>query len=100
MKQNDCPKFSRCAANICPIDSNWSSRNHVKGEAICPFILDAAKTRTGRKKTGSVWGIGGDPVGRHLKGILSRYAPIKKAFLRASVTDVRLPPNRQNLGLS
>lgn len=38
-----CPRFSRCRANICPLDPDHLRKPHIHGEAICAFLREAAK---------------------------------------------------------
>jgi hypothetical protein len=37
---NHCPKFTKCSANICPLDNNWNKRTHLKGERVCYFLRE------------------------------------------------------------
>ncbi len=43
MKIEDCPRFDRCSAPICPLDADWQHRAHLNGEPICIFLREAAK---------------------------------------------------------
>ena len=43
MKIEDCPRFDRCSAPICPLDTDWQLRTHLPGEPICAFLREAAK---------------------------------------------------------
>ena len=43
MKIEDCPRFDRCSAPICPLDADWRHRAHLTGEPICVFLREAAK---------------------------------------------------------
>ena len=40
---SDCPKWSRCNAPICPLDSDWRTRRMLKGEPICAYLLEASR---------------------------------------------------------
>lgn len=40
---NDCPKYQRCNANICPLDTAWPKRKHLAGESVCFYLLEAQK---------------------------------------------------------
>ena len=42
-----CPRFDRCSANICPLDSEVAERTYLYGEDICPFTIK--KRRKGQK---------------------------------------------------
>jgi hypothetical protein len=39
----DCPKFSTCGANICPLDPDWHLRTHIQGERVCFMLNEAVK---------------------------------------------------------
>ncbi len=43
MKIEDCPRFDRCSAPICPLDRDWRLRKHLSGEPICAYLREAAK---------------------------------------------------------
>lgn len=38
----DCPRFHHCNAPICPME-DWTRRHHLKGEAVCFYLREAAK---------------------------------------------------------
>lgn len=38
-----CPRFEACGANVCPLDSDWSKRVHLRREAVCALMLEGAK---------------------------------------------------------
>lgn len=38
-----CPRFDACGANLCPLDSQWRKRSHLKSEPVCSLMMDAAK---------------------------------------------------------
>jgi len=35
-----CPRFDKCSANICPLDSEANLRNKLVGEESCPFTIN------------------------------------------------------------
>jgi hypothetical protein len=37
---NHCPKFTKCAAAICPLDRDWNKRTHLKGERVCFYLRE------------------------------------------------------------
>lgn len=39
----DCPKWHKCSAPICPLDAEWSLRKHIKSERVCFYLAEAAK---------------------------------------------------------
>jgi len=38
-----CTRFQKCSAPICPLDNNWRTRVHYKGERICNYLRERAK---------------------------------------------------------
>ena len=43
MNLQDCPKFSRCSAPICPLDGEWDRRKMLDDEPVCFYLLEHAK---------------------------------------------------------
>jgi hypothetical protein len=43
MKPEDCPKYERCNANICPMDEKWRKRRHLSGEPACQWLREIGK---------------------------------------------------------
>jgi hypothetical protein len=43
MKPEDCPKYERCNANICPMDAERHRRSHVRGEPVCLWLREFSK---------------------------------------------------------
>jgi hypothetical protein len=39
----DCPRYNRCSANVCPLDADWRKRTHVRGDEICFFLTESVK---------------------------------------------------------
>lgn len=38
-----CYRFSKCNANICPLDRDYLKRKHVDGESVCALLREVAK---------------------------------------------------------
>ncbi len=38
-----CPKFEKCSAPICPLDPDWRLRHHYKGERVCFYLTEYSK---------------------------------------------------------
>ena len=38
-----CPKFNKCSAAICPLDSNWNQRSHLEDDSVCFYLLESVK---------------------------------------------------------
>lgn len=43
VKAEDCAKFERCNANVCPFDEQWRRRTHVDGEPVCFWLREWVK---------------------------------------------------------
>ena len=93
MKMEDCPKYERCSAPICPLDPNWRKRRHLKGERVCFYLCEA-------QKGGSEAIFGGRGLGYLYRlmveatpAISTRWGTIKKALVKAAKTGSRLNRN-------
>lgn len=90
-----CPRFDRCCAPICPIDTDWRERVHRKGEPVCAYLRYYAKDPLWGQKQGSV------PTELWLKvvevypQVIERYAPLKKTLKRASGSPFRSVGKRE-----
>ena len=90
-----CPRFDRCYAPICPIDTDWRKRAHRKGEPVCAYLRYYAKDPLWGQKQGTV------PTELWLKvvevypQVITRYAPLKKTLKRASGSPFRSVGKRE-----
>jgi len=85
-----CPKFSKCSANICPLDGDWKSGSHLRGEPICFYMREYVK-QAGRFK------LGGyipremiNQIAEVLPEINARHADIKNRLKRSAKTGSNL----------
>ena len=84
-----CPRFDRCSAPICPIDTGWRTRAHRKGESVCAYLRRYAKDPLWGQKQGIV------PTDLWLKvaevypEVIARYSPLKKTLKRAPDSPFR-----------
>ena len=86
----DCPKWHKCSAPICPLDAEWSHRKHIKGERACFYLVEMAKVPLESILRGST-AIGlAEKVTRTIPNIIVRCAPLKKAFDRAKNSGSRM----------
>ena len=90
-----CPRFDRCCAPICPIDTDWGERVHQKGEPVCAYLRRYAKDPLWGQKQVTV------PTELWLRvveaypQVIARYVPIKKALKRASGSPFRTVVKRE-----
>ena len=88
-----CPRFDRCCAPICPIDTDWRERAHRKGEAVCAYLRRYAKDPLWGQKQGVVPTELWSRIGEVYPQVIERYAPLKKTLKRASGSPFRTVVN-------
>ena len=93
MKIENCPKYEKCSAPICPLDPNWERAIHLNHERVCFYLCEAQK-----ENSEAIFG------GRGLSKlhqimveatpeISCRWATIKKALTRAAKSGSRMLRN-------
>lgn len=91
MKMHDCPKYSHCNANLCPLDPDISERSYLQGEPVCFYMLESAK-KGAENRFKSVHS--GDKLLQAIRdtlpALLIRCAPLRKPLDRAKRTGPRL----------
>ena len=90
-----CPRFDRCCAPICPIDTDWRTRAHRKGEPVCAYLRRYAKDPLWGQKQGSVPTEVWLKVAEVYPEVIERYAPLKKTLKRASGSPFRSVGKRE-----
>jgi len=97
IKPGDCPKYSHCSANICPLDPEWHIRNHLKDERVCFYLREIIKADGRAILRGVLPKEHYERIAETLPIIISCYAPLKKQLARAAKTGSRLnKPRRKN----
>ena len=86
----NCPKFSKCSANICPLDPDWRLRTHIQGERICLLLNEAVKHDAERNFTLAHRKELYLQVVAVLPAIQSRWGDIKRGLERAKRTGSRM----------
>jgi len=89
LHSNDCPRFERCSAPICPIDPEWQKRVYKKGDPVCFYLRQHAKDPLWGQKARGVARKLIDKVGEVYPQIVERYAALKTALVRASKSPVK-----------
>ncbi len=87
---SDCPKFSHCSAPICPLDPEWTNRTYLKGEPVCFYMLEYVKPGSRARFQGSTAEQIYDAISDVLPSMIARYAPLKRALMRAKKTGSRI----------
>ena len=80
----ECPRFDKCNAPICPLDPDVLDRAHVKGDPVCHYLRLYAKNALWGLKPGSLPANLPIRVAEAYPRLIARYAPLKKALLRAA----------------
>ncbi len=91
-----CPKFSKCSANICPLDQDWKQRTHLQGERVCFYLIELVKPGGRAVLRGVLPRKLYETIAEAHPKIIDRYAPIKRQLKRSAKTGSRLskPPRR------
>jgi hypothetical protein len=90
LTQSQCLKFQKCNAPICPIDPIWQKRQHMNGDRVCFYLMEAQKPNA--KALFEVRSLGYlyEVMVRHAPAIADTYRPIKKAIEKAMATSSRM----------
>jgi len=87
---HSCIRFDKCNANVCPLDKDWISRTHLRGESICTYLGEYVKP-SGRAI------LGGyipeqllDVIARAHPSIINAYGDIRRRLKRAITTPSKL----------
>jgi len=51
----DCPRYDRCSANVCPLDAAWRKRSHVRGDEVCFMLTESVKADAAANFAHSGW---------------------------------------------
>lgn len=85
-----CPRFSKCSAPICPIDSEWAKRTHLRGEPVCLYLREFVKVggeaRLGCHVSAELL----QAVRNTINPIQERYGHIRRALERAKLDGSRM----------
>ena len=87
MLPEQCPKFKTCSAPICPLDERWPEAAHLRGEAICWYLLASGKA-------GAAEPYAGDPTFAEcllqLDAVCAAHPDIRKKVTKAARCGFRL----------
>ena len=96
MKMQTCPKFHHCSAPVCPLDSKWKKRKHLKDERVCFYLCEVQK----QYSQAIFRGRGLEELYQLMvevtPDISRRWEPIKKALKKATKTESRMNRNLFN----
>ncbi len=88
MKMQNCPKFERCSAPICPLNEQPSA--HLKGEPVCYYLRELVKQGGKAKISGCLPEEIVEALENGLPVILSRWSDIKFQLGRSAQTGSRI----------
>ena len=86
---SQCPRFERCNAPICPLDSQMLERVHLWGESTCFYLRLFAKQGPQGLFSTSVPRQVAKRVPKAYPIVIDRYEPIKKQLARAAKCPAR-----------
>jgi hypothetical protein len=93
---NQCSKWEKCNAPLCPIDPNWQKTRHLKGEAVCHWLRMYAKNPQDGRFQGILRHEMAHQVISVYDSAIVPYGALRTALERAALTGSRL----DNLGVS
>lgn len=90
MNMNDCPKFNKCSAPVCPLHEGCLDTAYRPGESVCFYMLEYVKHGARARFKGDTTRELYQAISDNLPALLSRYAPLKHALNRAKNTPSRM----------
>ncbi len=81
---DNCPRFDSCNANICPLDSGWPLRSHLRDEPACAYLRAAVKPGGQAHLLGVTSREIAILVLRELPKIIARYSHLRRSLKRAA----------------
>ena len=84
----DCHKWAKCSAPICPLDHEWSLRKYIRDESICFYMREFFKKDSFErfKKIGGVEKEIYDLIAQEQFELLSLSTPLKNRLQHISTT--------------
>ena len=90
----DCPRYDRCSAKVCPLDADWRKRTHVRGDEVCFFLTESVKANAAENfaSLGLGWLL---DMANHVRTDLALPDGIKTTVERARNTGSRIVNQRR-----
>jgi hypothetical protein len=85
-----CPRFDRCNAPVCPLDPQWPSSQHLKGEAVCGLLCELVKVGGKQRLEGTLSSDQLATLVREWPKVESRWSAIRSRLKAASQTGSRI----------
>lgn len=89
---NQCSKFIKCNAPVCPLDTEWQKRKHISGDKCCFYLLESSKTNAKLIFEGAGLSKVLEAIEVVKERILSSHASIKRNYQRAKSAPSRMQP--------
>lgn len=90
MWPDNCPRFSRCSAPLCPHDADWHKRRQLKGEPVCFYLREAVKPGGRAMLDGSLPSEMAEGVLRAVPAMVATAGTLRRALQRASTQGSKL----------
>jgi len=87
---DSCPKYEKCSANICPLDSDWKLRTHLKGEPTCFYLREYVKQGGIARLRGCIPREMFKQIAEVLPEIKLRHGNIKRSLERSAKTGSKI----------
>ena len=85
-----CPRFFKCSAPICPVDREWATRTHLRGEPVCLYLREFVKVGGEAHLSGAVPAELVQAVRNTVIPICDRYVHIRRALERAKLDGSKM----------
>jgi len=95
-----CPRFDKCSAPICPFDTAWKTRTHVKGEATCGLLMESVKLGGEARLKGYLPAEQVEVVLRLRPDICARWGDVKRRLAQSAKTGSKLEAGQRLRSMS
>ena len=96
MLMDECPRWDKCSAPICPLDQDWEKRKHLKGERVCLWLTESVKENAKAVFDGAGLSHILEEVQRIAPAIIASRHTIRIALERASKTGSKITALSRN----
>ena len=90
LKVENCPKFEKCSAPICPLDPNWERASHLQHDRVCFYLCEVQKDNSdvifGDRGLGELYKL----IVEATQEISWRWGAIQRALIKARKSSSRM----------
>jgi hypothetical protein len=90
MSPRSCPRFDKCNAPICPLDSSWRKRVLLHDDPTCFYLLESVKKGAKANFMAPGWGWLYEAMVEATPAISARWGRIKNKLSDAAKTGSRM----------